>query len=76
MRPFLAGWKSNPAVPQGVRYIGVRNVFGGEKEPKPSGKAFETSDVGQYPYQQFSGGSAAQSSLLPFFDILLGVDHR
>ena len=74
VRPFLAGWKRNPAVPNGVRYMGVRHVFGGQDNPK--GKEKDQSDVEQFPYQQFSGGSAAQSSLLPFYDLLLGVDLR
>jgi indoleamine 2,3-dioxygenase len=80
VRPFLAGWKHNPAVPHGVRYMGVKNVFGGQTETtppaaKPSDKN-QPEGAEQFPYQQFSGGSAAQSTLLPFFDILLGVDHR
>ncbi|CAM9374165.1 unnamed protein product, partial [Ectocarpus fasciculatus] len=75
VRPFLAGWKRNPAVPNGVRYLGVKNVFGGEQDTLSSLKSKVIPGVEQFPYQQFSGGSAAQSTLLPFFDILLGVDH-
>jgi len=53
VRPFLSGWKQNPALPFGVLYEGVS------------------------PYkQQFYGGSAAQSSLLPFLDIGLGISHE
>ncbi len=53
IRPFLSGWKSNPILPDGVVYEGVKN---GER-------------------QFFYGGSAAQSPLLPFLDISMGVSH-
>lgn len=53
VRPFLSGWKHNPAMPNGLLYCGV------------SDKRF-----------QFYGGSAAQSALLPFLDITLGVEHE
>lgn len=53
IRPFLSGWKSNPSLPEGMIYEGVK---GGEK-------------------QFYYGGSAAQSPLLPFLDISLGVSH-
>ena len=53
IRPFLSGWKSNPSLPDGIVYEGVK---GGER-------------------QFYYGGSAAQSPLLPFLDISLGVSH-
>ena len=52
VRPFLAGWRGNPALPDGLVYEGVW--------PEP---------------RRFYGGSAAQSSLVPAFDALLGIDH-
>jgi indoleamine 2,3-dioxygenase len=79
VRPFLAAWKSNPAVPNGVRYLGVtehldisHRVF---TTPEVNSDEIAANPNAIYPFQQFSGGSAAQSSLFPFFDILLGVDH-
>lgn len=53
MRIFLAGWKDNPIMPNGLVYEGVQT------EP-----------------MEYSGGSAAQSSLLHCFDELLGVKHE
>ena len=53
IRPFLSGWKSNPSLPEGMIYEGVK---GGLK-------------------QFYYGGSAAQSPLLPFLDISLGVSY-
>ncbi|KAI4872016.1 hypothetical protein NFI96_018454 [Prochilodus magdalenae] len=53
MRIFLAGWKDNPTMAEGLVYEGV------QAEPL-----------------EFSGGSAAQSSLLHCFDELLGVKHE
>ena len=35
----------------------------------------EGADITTCPPQEFYGGSAAQSSLLPFLDIMLGVEH-
>jgi indoleamine 2,3-dioxygenase len=31
---------------------------------------------GNEPFQQYSGGSNAQSSLIQFFDLVLGIEHR
>lgn len=97
VRPFLAGWKSNPALPNGVKYEGVYMKW--EDRPIPSEDAVKTDNVSpnfgspsgswlkgamssegkgglaECPSQFFSGGSAAQSALLPFLDILLGIDH-
>eukprot|EP00602_Paraphysomonas_sp_CaronLab_P000143 CAMPEP_0185028784 /NCGR_PEP_ID=MMETSP1103-20130426/14774_1 /TAXON_ID=36769 /ORGANISM="Paraphysomonas bandaiensis, Strain Caron Lab Isolate" /LENGTH=666 /DNA_ID=CAMNT_0027563311 /DNA_START=1 /DNA_END=2001 /DNA_ORIENTATION=- len=95
VRPFLAGWKSNPALPNGVKYEGVYvkwsdrarpPAFTGEQgniEPSGTEKAKSWFSLGsnreggldECPAQYFSGGSAAQSALLPFLDICLGVDH-
>jgi indoleamine 2,3-dioxygenase len=99
VRPFLAGWKSNPALPNGVKYEGVYMKW--QDRPIPSEDAVRSDNVtpvmgspskaGSWlsgamkaegkggldacPPQFFSGGSAAQSALLPFLDICLGIDH-
>lgn len=79
VRPFLAAWKSNPAVPNGVRYLGViEHLDISSREyttPDISADEIAVNPNARYPYQLFNGGSAAQSTLLPFFDIFLGVDH-
>lgn len=100
VRPFLAGWKSNPAVPNGVRYLGVKErwedrnkdeVAAGSAPPRSRAISDESavmsvnkdhqdvlyvnSENDKYPFQSFSGGSAAQSPVIPFLDIALGVDH-
>ena len=41
----------------------------------PNGIMFDDS-TGTQPYVQYSGGSNAQSSIIQFFDIVLGVEHR
>jgi indoleamine 2,3-dioxygenase len=41
----------------------------------PNGVMFDDG-TGQKPYVQFGGGSNAQSSVIQFFDIVLGVEHR
>ncbi|CAG8952969.1 hypothetical protein HYFRA_00007685 [Hymenoscyphus fraxineus] len=61
IRPFLAGSKnmSHAGLPQGVFYEEGPDEDGNEK-----GK-----------YRQYSGGSNAQSSLIQFLDIILGITH-
>ena len=41
----------------------------------PNGVMFDTGS-GNDPYQQYGGGSNAQSTLIQFFDAVLGVEHR
>lgn len=41
----------------------------------PNGVIYEDGS-GQESYRQYGGGSNAQSSLIQFFDIILGVEHR
>lgn len=62
IRPFLAGSKNMglAGLPQGVFYSEGVDAEGKEK--------------GQY--RQYSGGSNAQSSLIQFFDVILGVSHH
>ncbi|KAL8934764.1 MAG: hypothetical protein Q9211_005061 [Gyalolechia sp. 1 TL-2023] len=41
----------------------------------PNGVLFDDG-TGQQPFRQLGGGSNAQSSLIQFFDIVLGIEHR
>jgi len=41
----------------------------------PNGVVYDTGS-GTDAYRQYSGGSNAQSSLIQFFDIVLGIEHR
>lgn len=103
VRPFLAGWKNNPAVPNGVKYEGItlswqdRNITDIDSNNNNNNSTNSTNNtttqtqtqtetqrwpgidrkatLDSCPPQYFSGGSAAQSALLPFLDICLGVDH-
>lgn len=77
VRPFLSGWKHNPTLPNGLRYLGVTETWNERNVANPDADYSEyvRVDVDSYPYQQFSGSSAAQSALPPFFDIMLGVNH-
>ena len=109
VRPFLAGWKANPALPNGVKYEGVyvkweerppyQDIFsddmsgnhvsksrsGSRSQVKDEESAWQPSpvdvDLGEgegldsCPAQYFSGGSAAQTALFPFLDLMFGVNH-
>ena len=62
-----------------VFYNRIRPFLAGSKNMAdaglPYGVIFDTG-VGDEPYRQYGGGSNAQSSLIQFFDIVLGVEHR
>ncbi len=62
-----------------VFYHRIRPFLAGSKNMAdaglPNGVVFDTG-VGNEPYRQYGGGSNAQSSLIQFFDIVLGVEHR
>src|SRR5205823_4702295 len=62
-----------------VFYHRVRPFLAGSKNMAdaglPNGVIYEDG-TGNEVYRQFSGGSNAQSSLIQFFDIVLGVEHR
>lgn len=62
-----------------VFYHRIRPFLAGSKNMAeaglPNGVRFEDG-TGQQPFVQFSGGSNAQSSMLQFFDIILGIEHR
>jgi indoleamine 2,3-dioxygenase len=84
VRPFLAGWKSNPAVPNGVKYEGIQISWADREDRRSPASMIEPkrwqgidrkATLETCSPQFFSGGSAAQSALLPFLDICLGVDH-
>jgi hypothetical protein len=72
IRPFLSGWRSNPTLPNGVVYEGVRV----NRYPVPSDHADAESraSAAGVAYQLY-GGSAAQSSVVPCLDAFLGVQH-
>ncbi|KAL1993701.1 hypothetical protein VTN49DRAFT_2370 [Thermomyces lanuginosus] len=62
-----------------VFYHRIRPFLAGSKNMGdaglPNGIIFDTGS-GKSDYCQYGGGSNAQSSLIQFFDIVLGVDHR
>ncbi|EED19669.1 Indoleamine 2,3-dioxygenase subfamily [Talaromyces stipitatus ATCC 10500] len=62
-----------------VFYHKVRPFLAGSKNMGdaglPRGVMFDT-DTGTTEYRQYGGGSNAQSSLVQFFDIVLGIEHR
>lgn len=62
-----------------VFYHRIRPFLAGSKNMVeaglPNGVVFDTG-TGNEPYRQYGGGSNAQSSLIQFFDIVLGVEHR
>lgn len=62
-----------------VFYHRIRPFLAGSKNMAeaglPNGVIFDDG-TGTQPYVQFAGGSNAQSSVIQFFDIVLGVEHR
>jgi indoleamine 2,3-dioxygenase len=62
-----------------VFYHRIRPMLAGSKNMAdaglPNGVLFDTGS-GQDEYIQVAGGSNAQSSIIQFFDIILGVEHR
>lgn len=62
-----------------VFYHRIRPFLAGSKNMAdaglPNGVVYDTG-LGDEPYRQYGGGSNAQSSLIQFFDIILGITHR
>ncbi|KAH8694955.1 Indoleamine 2,3-dioxygenase [Talaromyces proteolyticus] len=62
-----------------VFYHRIRPFLAGSKNMGeaglPNGVMFDTGN-GPTEFQQYGGGSNAQSSLIQFFDIVLGIEHR
>ncbi|KAL8848260.1 MAG: hypothetical protein Q9221_006698 [Calogaya cf. arnoldii] len=62
-----------------IFYYRIRPFLAGGKNMAdaglPNGLLFDDGTNGQ-DYRQLSGGSNAQSSLIQFFDIILGIEHR
>lgn len=62
-----------------VFYHRIRPYLAGSKNMAdaglPNGVIFDDNS-GEQEYVQFSGGSNAQSSIIQFFDIVLGIEHR
>ena len=64
-----------------VFYHRIRPFLAGSKNMKdaglPNGVVFDNGGaINKQRYVQFSGGSNAQSSIIQFFDIVLGVEHH
>lgn len=61
-----------------VFYHRIRPFLAGSKNMAeaglPNGVMFDDG-TGHSPYVQYAGGSAAQSSVIQFFDVVLGVEH-
>ncbi|KAK5994918.1 Indoleamine 2,3-dioxygenase [Cladobotryum mycophilum] len=62
-----------------VFYNRIRPFLAGSKNMAdaglPNGVMYDTGS-GDDKYRQYSGGSNAQSSLIQFFDVVLGIQHR
>ncbi|KAL1839638.1 hypothetical protein VTJ49DRAFT_1299 [Mycothermus thermophilus] len=62
-----------------IFYHRIRPFLAGSKNMAeaglPHGVRYEDGS-GNEPYRQYAGGSNAQSSLIQFFDIVLGIEHR
>ncbi|KAL8714951.1 MAG: hypothetical protein Q9225_006492 [Loekoesia sp. 1 TL-2023] len=62
-----------------VFYHRIRPFLAGGKNMAdaglPNGVLFDDG-TGEQPFRQLGGGSNAQSSLIQFFDIILGIEHR
>jgi indoleamine 2,3-dioxygenase len=63
-----------------IFYHRVRPFLAGSKNMAeaglPYGVIYDDGSDDQPVYRQYSGGSNAQSSLIQFFDIVLGIEHR
>ncbi|KAF3760967.1 Indoleamine 2,3-dioxygenase [Cryphonectria parasitica EP155] len=63
-----------------IFYDRIRPFLAGSKNMAeaglPNGVLYEVNDSGRGEYRQYSGGSNAQSSIIQFFDLVLGVEHR
>lgn len=63
-----------------IFYHRIRPFLAGSKNMAeaglPNGVIYETDGSGRGEYHQYSGGSNAQSSIIQFFDIVLGIEHR
>lgn len=63
-----------------IFYDRIRPFLAGSKNMAeaglPDGVLYEVDASGRGEYRQLSGGSNAQSSIIQFFDIVLGIEHR
>ena len=63
-----------------IFYHRIRPFLAGSKNMAdaglPNGVIFDNGTDEPQQYVQFSGGSNAQSSIIQFFDIVLGIEHR
>lgn len=62
-----------------IFYHRIRPFLAGSKNMTdaglPRGVMFDESGTGMHDYVQYGGGSNAQSSVIQFFDIVLGIQH-
>lgn len=63
-----------------VFYERIRPFLAGSKNMAeaglPKGVKYQVDELGRGEYLQYSGGSNAQSSIIQFFDIVLGIEHH
>lgn len=63
-----------------IFYDRIRPFLAGSKNMAeaglPKGVLYELDEAGRGEYRQYSGGSNAQSSIIQFFDVALGIEHR
>jgi indoleamine 2,3-dioxygenase len=62
-----------------VFYNRIRPFLAGSKNMEEAGLSngvIYEDGTGKEQYKQYSGGSNAQSSIIQFFDIILGIEHR
>lgn len=63
-----------------IFYDRIRPFLAGSKNMAeaglPNGVLYEVDASGRGEYRQYSGGSNAQSSIVQFFDLVLGIEHR
>lgn len=63
-----------------IFYDRIRPFLAGSKNMAeaglPNGVLYELDESGRGEYCQYSGGSNAQSSIIQFFDVALGIEHR
>jgi indoleamine 2,3-dioxygenase len=79
VRQPMSGWRNNPALPQGLTYEGVAPQEHLHLDITAGGAAYWHGGGGSGDGAlrlQLYGETGAQSSVVPAFDIALGVEHE